>query len=173
MKDEQVRIELPKVNMTESIGPPVKYKKEVRLGKFSFVPKIMPKLKDQVDAVTWKSTEKTLELVIRETPEFDVYKWVQYIQKRYAEAIKGPFVDLDEDAIHLSFLGDEEVIAKLVFKNLCVKHHELTLLTQSLSPGIYYSLLLSYSECNFIEIEPEEEVSTNELVDQEWQTVTD
>lgn len=187
-KTEKVRIDLH----GKPSDPPVKIIKPRNMNPvsdaFRVTPKYMPFLSQNILQVTWNAAEKTLSLEIRETPNFDAYRWFGTINKRLAESQKSSFVDLEQDSILIHFEdGEGKDVAAVKFRGLKLVEHHCYMGKQTGfgidSPGtpLSHSVNLRYTDSEMMPvhhiededrpllISPEE---SNEIVDEEWQTVS-
>jgi hypothetical protein len=182
-KEKHVRIDLPSRDGSDPCDPQVKFKKSKRdptAYNFRFVPASAKEVQSLVLDVNWNSVEKTISLKVKENVHFDVYNWVESIKKTYVETQKGPFVDLDQDAILLHFLdhlGHE--VSTMKFKELKLVAHEVNLAYKKENPAkdLIHKIKIQYKDAEQIEIEEfvdwsERSMATdNDESDEEWQTV--
>tara|TARA_Y100000034_G_C6769855_1_gene343400 strand:- start:150 stop:701 length:552 start_codon:yes stop_codon:yes gene_type:complete len=177
--EKKVKIELPAIDGTKPDTPVKPKKHKGQPSDFQFIPKFAPQLAEYVQSVKWDSLEKTLDLVVKETPHFEVYEWTEHIKKKTAEAMKGPFnVDLDSDIIVVKFLDSTgEVNTTMSFRNITLEKHRCKL-GKKLA-NLKHRILLAYE--NVEKMEPDEcrEWTSalfsvdhqNEEADDEWQSV--
>ena len=154
-KVKQVKIELPPAK-----NPPVKYctdGKRPDSSHFKLVPQFMPFLMNFVKGVEWNCQDKTLDVIIEETPSFDAYSWFGGINKRMAEAQKSSFVDLEEDSVSLVFQDEnEKEICTIKFKGLqlvkhfCCLQDTTNVMIGNLSDWVCHSVTLKYSDSDVI-----------------------
>ena len=185
-KEKKVRIDLPSRDGSKPIDPQIKCKKAKRCPtscNFKFVPASANEVQNLVLDVKWNSVAKSIELKVKENLHFDVFNWVESIKKTYAETQKGPFVDLDQDAVFIHFLdhlGHE--VSTMKFKELKLVDHETNLSyvksdCQKASKDLIHKIHLQYKDVDKIEIEEfvdwsEKTMTTeNDESDEEWQTV--
>jgi len=98
---------------------------------------------------------------------------MQYIRKQQIEIKKGPFIDLNQDALTLQLqnnVGDE--IACLKFKNIDLIDHACDLI-QNLEfqkDCLIHKLLLGYQEVEIIHKKKEDAIPfiANVVADEEW-----
>jgi hypothetical protein len=175
-KTEVVHIELQ--GHAESV--PVKQckarNKQPLSNKFKLIPKYIPFLSQFIQKVSWDCAEKTLEIEIDETANFDSYNWFGGINKRMSEAQKTSFVDLDQDSLMLIFMDESNAqVACIKFCGLYLKKHYLEFGNYSIDHILSHSIILGYQESEIIKIESEDEdfrrsqTDENEIVDEEWQ----
>jgi hypothetical protein len=182
--EKKVKIELPAIDGTRK-DTPVKSKKAKHApvtSHFAFVPKFAPQLKKHVKKARWNSASKMIDLVINETPHFEVYEWLEHIKQQTADAMKGPFgVDLDNDTISLDFFDPEDTpVGGVCFKNITLEKHKCTV-SDSCDGTLNHKVRLSYES---VERTPTEKLRhwdssvysvdhQNEEADDEWQSVED
>lgn len=94
------------------------------------------------------------------------------------EIQKGPFVDLNQDAVHLTFNDRNDVkVVEIKFKNISLLKHECDLGVFSdivCEDGLFYHITLGYQEAELVDDQPIEFVSgptKNEVTDAEWSTI--
>jgi hypothetical protein len=158
-----------------------KIKNRVPLQKsFAFVPRgsTFQNLKDQVDSVLFDSVRRTVDICLRETARFEVYKWISYLKNLHTEVAKCPFIDVDSNWAYLIFKDNEDAeVATLKLKNLEIVSHNLSLDNNSdFSTVLYHNVTIAYeTEELVIAIEEPEDpmarVLINKETDQEWQTM--
>ena len=178
IKTEHVKIEIPPAER-KSPNPPLKIRKPRSMptgGRFKFVPKQMPHLAEYVKSVKWSSDSKRILLEIAETPAFDVYTWIEYIDKRQKEIQKGPFVNLNEDLISLHFLDEnDQEIAQVKLINISLARHCCKLNAEgSKDKPLRHQIVLGYQEEKLILPPPEEtepDQFNNNVADEEWTEV--
>lgn len=172
-KVEKVTIDLGSKNGT--LNPPVQFTKKIGSpdnGDFDFLPKAFLALNDQVISVVWRAIDKTLDIIIKETANFDVYRWIEYVAKEHDELQKSPFVDTNNNLLLINFKdGQKKEIAQARFKNLNVLSHSCTL-TRNVCYGLdsnvlIHELKLQYSYIEFVPTKHEEIL----FKDDEWKTV--
>jgi hypothetical protein len=168
-----------KINLG-SKGLPIKYTKP-KTGKpcserLHFTPKAFPQLKELVQSVVWDSVNRTLALRVSESREFDVVRWMQFVDAQHHEIQKSPFVDLDTNQATLAFLDDEgRELAKLVLNNLKVESHHCGL--SNIAGGearpnpLTHSVTVSYQTAELKLTNAAEDGPLGEGKDNEWQTV--
>jgi len=188
METDHVRIEVHPAtkaaieadHQASKVNPPLKVKPPKSMptgGKFRFVPKQMPHLQNFVKSVKWSSSSKKVRLEIAETPMFDVYKWIEYIDERQKEIQKGPFVNLNEDAIMIHFLdANDQENARLKLINISLESHSCKLDSEidSVDRPLRHRMILSYQDEVMTLPAPEEKESdqfNNSLADEEWASV--
>ena len=181
-KEKKVRIELPAtIDGTNSNNPPVKFKKSKMSptsNNFLLAPAYMPQIKELIISVTWNSVNKTIHIKARENLHFDVYRWVKSIKEIYAELQKGPFLDLEQNAILLHFLDNiGHEIATLKFKELKLVNHQVDLTYEKSNNVLMHDIHIEYKDIEEIDITEFVDWSTinpadqNKESDEEWQTV--
>jgi hypothetical protein len=139
----------------------------------------MPQLTKYTNKVKWDSVKKTLKIQIEETAGFEVYEWLQYVNRRHKEAQSGPFnIDLQEDAVELKSLSEQgNALATFRFKGISLEKHTCVFASQdTFSSGkgnLAHHIVLMYQNMELLESEEIEDpsVDNNELADEEWQTV--
>lgn len=186
-KNEKVRIDL-----TDGRGsnPPLKLKKANNTypskDKFRLVPKFIPSLEKYFKKVKWNSVEKTLEIKVAETPNFEAFAWFGTINERFAEGQKSSFVDFEQDSLSLYFLDcQEKEVACFKFKNLKLLSHNCLMsracdsfgLSNESCDHVTHSITIQYVDHKVMPIqktEAEEEMGLNpqEAIDEEWQTIS-
>jgi len=177
-KTEKVRIEL-----TAKQNPPVKYcnskNKPPMSENFKLVPKYIPFLSQFIKEASWNCAEKTINIEIKETAEFDSYNWFGGINKRMSEAQKSSFVDLDQDSLLLIFMDEcDKEVASIKFCGLQLVKH-FCYLSKKHQDSLCHSISIHYTECEMIPKTRTEEdnfrrsyADENIIVDEEWQEVT-
>jgi len=179
-KEKKVRIELPALDGTQAESLPIKFKKSKRAPTshhFLVVPAAAPQISECVIDVKWNSVQKSLQLQVKENLHFDTYHWTELIKKTYAESQKGPFVDLEQDAILIHFLdplGHE--VSTLKFKELKLMNHQVNLSYDMDHGHLVHHVCVEYKEVEEIDISEFVDWSLmkhddNEVSDEEWQTV--
>lgn len=186
-KEKHVRIELPAVDGSRDTDLPLKFKKSKKKptsNNFKVMPLSAPQLRELIYRVDWDSIDKKITFKAHENPHFDVYHWIESVKKLYAETQKGPFVDLEQDAVLVHFLdslGHE--VATLKFTSLQLVGHDVkmmsgTIIDRDVPCGtLTHNIVLQYQEVNevdireFVDWAEENLVTDNEETDQEWQTV--
>lgn len=145
--------------------------------RFVLTPRPLKHLRKYMRDVTWNSTTKMLIIHACETPKFEIYEWLEYIRKQTVENKKGPFVDLDKDALTLQMLGqDTQECVYLKFKNLSVVDHTCTMACND-SHALIYHITLGYQEMDIEKKEkatddPVSSLDVNRISDEEWQAET-
>jgi len=184
-KHEKVRIDLSE---GRACDPPMKLKKARNLypstNTFRLIPKFLPQLEKFVTRVEWNCVEKTLEVKILETPNFEAFAWFSTINDRYAEGQKSSFVDFEQDSLKLYFLDQQSrEVACFKFKNLKLLSHECPLRTDCDTFGagapcdhVSHKIVIQYADHKVLPIqhaEAEAAASMDEqkAMDEEWQTV--
>ncbi len=189
-KEKKVRIELPAIDGTKSDSLPIKFKRSKKSptsNNFLLVPASAPQIQECVSDAKWNSVEKSLQLQVRENLHFDVNRWIESIKKTYAETQKGPFVDLEQDAIMLHFLdhlGHE--VFTLKFKELKLMDHHVDLSAagggetfgaEFESKNLIHHIHLTYKyteevDCSkLVNFDLMRLTDNNKTSDEEWQTV--
>jgi hypothetical protein len=154
-------------------------------GEFRLIPRIMPFLAEFVQEVVWDAAEQTLEIVITETPRFEAFQWLVNMNKRYGEAQKTSFVDLDKESVKLTFLDCcHNEVASLKFRHMKMTGHkcELKQCTDFGTPEtnpVSHRVKVKYSEWELLPRTEEEEPvkltpdKLNQMTDQEWAQLPD
>lgn len=186
-KNEKVRIDLSE---GRACDPPMKLKKPDNMypstDKFRLVPKYIPQLEKYVKKVKWNSVQKTLEIKILETPRLEAFSWFGTINERYAEGQKSSFVDFEQDSLRLYFLDEQErEVACFKFLNLKLENHECPMSRSCDSFGlpndhcdhVAHNIIIRYADHKVMPIQHAEaeaqlDVTTDEAIDQEWQSVS-
>lgn len=172
-----------KINLAADANPPVvfckaKLKPDAR--QFSFKPKAFQQLDEYVQSVKWNSVDKTIDVCLTENPDFDGYRWLQWLGEQFQELQKSPFVDTNSSAILLVFKDEEGNDAATVkFKNLEVAKHEVSMYkgsttsygTDTSAQALTHFITLRYQYAEFSVLEHKPECEVVELKDKEWQTV--
>jgi len=145
--------------------------------KFSFVPKILPSLREYVEEVRWNSVEKRLYVKIQETPTFSAYQWFGGINERQANLAD---IDLDTDVVFLSFLDEcDREVARFRFSGIALVYHDCVVSEESSeipfginmgSPFLGHTLELSYKKSEIIRQDQDIE-EDKKGIDEEWQTM--
>jgi hypothetical protein len=163
-----------KINLNgDGLHPPIKYSR-ARTGRpsrnFRFTPKMFKHLNDYVSNATWDYVEKTVTIIISETPKLEVVEWMAYIDKQYQDTQKSPFIDIDTNHALLAILDDENrEIAVLKLCNLKVISHKVIFVKEQLPENFKFMehyIALSYQQADVIM--PKEKCESK---DDEWQTV--
>jgi hypothetical protein len=143
--------------------------------QFRLIPRFMPFLSEFVEEVTWDCADQILEIQIAETPRFEAFQWFGTINKRYGEAQKSSFVDLDKDSLRLEFLDTcSHEVASLKFRNMKMIDHKCYLDKNGIDSHVSHRIKVKYSEWELLPHTPEEEPvrltpdKLNEMTDQEW-----
>ncbi len=174
-KEKKVHIELPALNGSKTADPV----KSPASNRFKLVPASATQLKELVLNVSWNSTDQKLHIKAVENYHFDVYRWVESIKKTYAESQKGPFVDLEQDAILLHFmdhLGHE--VATFKFKELKLIEHKVDLSYTKIG-NLVHDIQIQYKDVEkldtseLVDWSTRNDVSNNEEADEEWLSVGD
>jgi hypothetical protein len=110
---------------------------------FNLIFKSVPKLSEQVEHLYWDSSAKILKLILKETSEFHVYRWVNEIKKYCAEIKKSPFHHMEKDTLTLQFLSDNNVLIKIQFTDLKIEQHCCNLKANFKNP-LKYKVVVSY-----------------------------
>lgn len=176
--EEKVRIEgAPIIRLQK--GKPVAY-------KYKIVPRFCPALRNSFKQVTWKHAKKKIVLAIEETSDFDAFNWISSMNDRRREAQRGPFADLEQDALALILIDHSGTeIAGYKFLNLELKKHEVNLYQQKMFDLIQPSdeTLLTHHVTlfyhDFVKIDLEKPrinsslawIDPQSLIDEEWKTV--
>ncbi len=178
--EEKVRIEIegaPIIRLQK--GKPVAY-------KYKIVPRFCPALRNSFKQTTWKHATRKLILSIEETSEFDAFNWISSMNDRRREAQRGPFADLEQDALALilvDHVGTE--IAGYKFLNLELRKHEVNLYQQKLfgvcqqsdETTLTHHVTIYYHD--FVKLDLEKPrinsslawIDPQNLIDEEWKTV--
>jgi hypothetical protein len=180
--NEKVNIELK--TQPVDLNPPIKWCKS-RNGKpsnnnFICRPRAFPQIGENVDALSWNSVAKTITISITETAEFEVYKWIKYIEEKSHEIQKSPFSDLDANCLVITFQDHaKKDIADIRFKNLSITNNECGLYKNTDVDGcdyLNYLITLSYQYDEFVLSQVKdpsiEFPEPPEDADAEWQTVS-
>jgi hypothetical protein len=172
---EKVTISAPKCKSTE---PTLKVNHQVRphCNRFIFKPKLFPQLYESVLDLNWNDVEKKIRFTIAETPRFEAYQWIKYLQSQTHEAEKSPFTDLDSNLVTLSFTDESSnAIANVRFRNLTVLDHNCNLSYAATEDTILkHFITLSYQYFEFVlpEAEQQEFSFSPKNSDEEWQSVS-
>lgn len=142
------------------------------------MPKLFPQLKHYVKRVAWDSSRKEVCIQIGETAQFEVVKWMNWVDKQHHEIEKSPFVDIDSNHAILTFMDDVGAeVATLKFKNLKVESHSCRLHSgdaKNMPVFVQHHIVLSYQEAELQVMADRDDsafVNPNEHKDDEWQTV--
>lgn len=181
-KEKKVSIELPALDGTKP-DTPIKHKKHrgsPTTNQFAFSPKFAPQLCKEVEKFKWNSVKKTLDVVIRETPNFETHDFIEHVKQQKEAQKKGPFnIDIDNDHIIVEFFeGEGAPIAKLDFEGLNIVKHEVAVGYHVLPETLKHKLRISYEKCKKMDLEDAEfrifdMDHQNEVADDEWQSVED
>lgn len=162
--------------------------KALQKHRFVLTPKPWKQLSKCVYDVEWNSIHKTMVVRMHETSELDVYKWMQYVKQQHAENLKGPFVDLDKDALMLSLIDEAgKEFASFRFKNINITDHTCEFCYYEMThphdasdcfceePGqceLVHRITISYQEAELTK--KKEEVidpnNNNQFTDAEWKS---
>ena len=160
-------------------NPPVKYIKaknsKPSSTRYVFCPNLFGKIQDSVLKIEWNIISYKVNLVIKETPKMDVYKWIKYTIKQNHDVEKSPFVNIDNNYALLEILDENEVkIVTIKFKNLSMKSHKCCFsklhssCTNNGHDFLSHELEFNYQEIEEIyQKEKTEDIQTYD----EWQTV--
>lgn len=184
MKTEKVRIDLPKISKCHVKPCSNKTDKPIS-DKFTLVPKYMPQLSQHITQTSWNCVEKTLDIEINETGNFDAFNWFSNINKRVAESQKSSFVDMEHDSLVMTFqdeFGND--LANVKFRGLHLINHSCFMVNNinpmfDANPNfLFHTITIRYTDCettSCIHEEPESMIvapqKQNEIVDKEWQDV--
>lgn len=114
--------------------------------RFVLTPQHNKELAQHIYDVKWKAVSKKLRVSITETPDLEVFQWMEYMRDRHKEVQSGPFVNLDEDALLLQMFDKEgNVIGSLKFKNLSLVGHRCHFDMTSVG-GLSHTLTIQYQE---------------------------
>ena len=90
--------------------------------------KSIPHISKFIHSFIWNEASKTAEIVVFETPKLEAISWIRSINEKRKEAQKGPFVDLEEDAITLTLFDDlNKEVGEFKFSNFDLLDHECSL----------------------------------------------
>lgn len=142
---------------------------------FKFKPKPFPHLTEFVQHITWNSARKQVTVQINETPLFEVYQWLTYVEDKSHEMEKSPFMDIDTNSATLHFFDACDVpIAEVRLKNLSLIDHSTNLWKAAFSlesRQLSHSIVLGYQYAEFMTKVKEPVVENDDVaMDQEWQT---
>lgn len=156
----------------ESANPPVQIRLEGMPANNTFVliPRHNPSLAKHIDSLIWRAVAKSLHLNVDETPDLDVFRWMEYMRNRQREIKEGPFVNLDEDALVLCIKdGAGRPLGCLKFMNLSLEEHSCYF-DKDGTGALSHSLIIQYQEVKSIPVS-EEPTNLQKAVDEEWQRV--
>jgi hypothetical protein len=118
------------------------------LQNFRFLPKGFPRLNEQVHSICWESEKKQLFVVMGETKQFDVFRWITYINNEWADMQKSPFVDETKSYVTLLCKDAENNdLAEFKFTHLNVKNCNVQLVR--LAEKFIYHITLQYQHVQF------------------------
>jgi hypothetical protein len=169
-------VQNPRANAT----PPIKYVKAKNgrpvSSNFKFTPKNFSNLSEYVYNLNWDSVEKKLQMVMSETPRFEVVRWLNFIDDQQHIYQKSPFVDVDNNVIWLDFLdGNNAKVATLRFKNLKVENHNCSLAQGNATFGsesfLRHNVTLSYQYAEMVVHAERIDSDDVDVKDGEWKTV--
>lgn len=166
-------------------NPPAYYAKQQHrptCKQFDFIPKGFKQINQYVKDLEWNCAKKSLEVVIGETAQFDVFNWINYLSNQHKELEKSPFADLEKSSITVAFKDTEgQHTAIAMFKDLTVVDHMCDMSKRDdsaygihLDEHLAHRIVLEYTKIEFKQIQrdsPEETMSREQLKDVEWQTI--
>jgi hypothetical protein len=154
---------------------------------FVFRPRVFPQLSNYVLNLNWNSVSKTIKVDFNETPNFEVYEWIKYIQEKSIEVQKSPFSDLDANCLSITFQDSKgKDVADVKFKNLSIADHNCSLVKASQEDSdnpttdfLVQTVVLGYQYTEFLLSKSREDEIFEKFpappqeaaADQEWQTV--
>lgn len=177
MKNNKVEIkEKGKCNTTLTSPITPKIDKRPSASKFTFKPKTFTHISESVNEIFWDAVKKTITLTIAETAEFDVYKWMMYIEYQNHEIQKSPFIDIDSNCAVMEFFDDfDNVIAELRMKNLALVSHECNMGSWCSAESLTYTIEVSYQYGDLVtpkkKLMSKAEIDDHLATDEEWKTV--
>jgi hypothetical protein len=151
--------------------------------RFVFRPRVFPQLSNYVVNLNWNSVSRTIKVDFNETPNFEVYEWIKYIQEKSIEVQKSPFSDLDANCLSITFQDCKgKDIADIKFKNLSIADHNCSLVKESddhANNFLVQTVVLGYQYTEFLLSKSREDEIFEKFpappqeaaADQEWQTV--
>ena len=157
----------------EFANPPIQVslKGQPTSHNYVLVPRHKPELAKNIRKVTWQAVTKQLHITILETPDLDVFAWMEYLRNRRKEIETGPFVDMNEDALILKiFDGDHRELGRLRFRNFSLEKH-LCCFNSECVGGLQHRIAIHYEDVDKLPFEVEETVNAQKEVDKEWQTL--
>lgn len=167
MQDDKIVIELGDPN------PPVQVQCRglPAAGNYVLEPRHKPELARHISKISWRAVSKELHITVQETSDLDVFHWMEYIQNRHKEISKGPFIDLEKDALILRmFDGENKELGRVRFKNLSLGEHMCSFGSDK-TGGLKHKLVIKYQEVDRIEQLDPDKKDAQKVVDEEWQTV--
>lgn len=122
----------------------------IKQDKFVLMPNSFPHISNYVREVVWDAVSKTIEITVSETEKLDVVAWIQHIKKQQSEIKKGPFIDLNKDALVLEINDDScKRLAQIVFKNIDISKHSCRWL--NINQELLHKMVLTYQEIDIIQ----------------------
>ena len=144
--------------------------------KFSFIPKAFKQLTPFFTSVRWDSANKQLSVGVVETPDFDVIRWLEYIDKQDHDCQKSPFADAGESNSCLLIFKDNsgKGLAQVRFYNIKSLSHKCEVYAVEARFGddrdkanLNHYVTLKYENSKFEELIDEDEIITS-CDDKEW-----
>lgn len=140
--------------------------------KFKFKIRNFPNIENSITKIAWNSVDKKLELQAEENAEFDISRWIQYINKTCIETETSPFIDVDSNCATLILMDCDDVSVYLIkFKNLNVINHEILLDKKQTTENLNHSIRLGYQQAEFKIVDNEQDNPKIDPRDAEWQKV--
>jgi hypothetical protein len=175
--EEKVKIDVGERGQV--CNPPVKFRRarnaRPESNNFRVTPKLFSQLKDYFHSFAFDLSHKMLTMVLFETPQFDVFRWIEYVQQQNHEAKKSPFFDLDNLSLTLTLLDCEgKEVGVMKFAHLCLEKHCCELINKEDAPYVQHQISISYGsvEVSLPKVEIKgDSISSNELTDHEWQVI--
>ncbi len=176
------------------LGIPMHFKKRPAgpsSSKFVVKPKAFPQLVKSIKEFTWNDAKKELHIRMLETPDFDVFRWIDFTQAKSGETARSPFADAEMNSLVLDFKDNSDLtLAQAEFTGLTLADHHCSLNSLEYTStfgidgdgddGLYHTVTLNYQYCIFAinsnrakknHAEPVTEEEGETAMDQEWQTV--
>lgn len=167
-----------KINITAKkaeLSPKANCKTGVRpqINRFLFKPRLFEQIQDSILKLDWNEKDKQIYLEMIETPDFDVLRWLKYIQDSFAktESYGREF----ESSVILYFLNDKsEKIAQIKFRELSLLHHNCPMEYSSTKDlALKHTITIGYKFNEFLLTKTEQEnlefPAPPSNADDEWQ----
>lgn len=144
--------------------------------KFVFKPKLFPQISEGVQSIKWDGLKKILKVSICETPKFEVYEWIKFIEEKNIEEQKSPFSNIGSNSVLLSFLDSNDAnLANINFQDLSIIEHYCNFQKENNKKPLIQEITLSYKYTEFVLKKVNEESDdlpkVNFNTDEEWRTI--
>lgn len=141
---------------------------------FKFRMKNFPQIENRVKKITWNSVDRCVDLLVEETPKFDVIRWIEYSDAQQKTSQTSAFVDLDTNCAFIIFMdGNKKELANIELINLKIEKHNTTL---QITPNdcfnvrLHHHITVSYHKST-TSFPPEPPQSKLDEKDREWQQI--